>query len=356
MWDNLFPNDPSVCMQALLAWRYDETRRVPCRNRPMAIVQMLTSTFGVSLLKNLLRLHSPSLLHCLIDTMENCKNRQDLGPSPAGIFNWPRVQDDLEDMLIVALTMSNIGNNMFDDELVRWAENTGTNDDLVTKLRVLFKQCEDIISMVCETPYKSYAWMRNDGGATLASALQQVDKIQDCLSNVAARIYISAPHPFPSCQPLLQISKKAQIMRQRYDQPGLRLLEYHASFRWEHRCYGPGCLANAHDLRRPLQACSRCKRARYCSRACQRRAWRLADAPHRGSVCKIMALLWRLESVPEYIVTARGLITSIASLEETAATNRHLDAIHKSQFDAMGKPSARMRISHCTDCELSIKC
>jgi hypothetical protein len=60
--------------------------------------------------------------------------------------------------------------------------------------------------------------------------------------------------------------------------------------------------------------------------------------------------------VPEYIVTARGLITSIASLEETAATNRHLDAIYKSQFDAMGKPSARMRISHCTDCELSVKC
>ncbi|KAK0226945.1 hypothetical protein EDD85DRAFT_154101 [Armillaria nabsnona] len=47
------------------------------------------------------------------------------------------------------------------------------------------------------------------------------------------------------------------------------------------RCYAPGCLETFTSTGRKFQNCSGCKRVSYCSEKCQKRAWKLGEAPHK---------------------------------------------------------------------------
>ncbi|KAK0447992.1 hypothetical protein EV421DRAFT_107233 [Armillaria borealis] len=47
------------------------------------------------------------------------------------------------------------------------------------------------------------------------------------------------------------------------------------------RCHAPGCLETFTSTGRKFQNCSGCKRVSYCSEKCQKRAWKLGEAPHK---------------------------------------------------------------------------
>ncbi|KAK0452772.1 uncharacterized protein EV420DRAFT_1558415 [Desarmillaria tabescens] len=53
------------------------------------------------------------------------------------------------------------------------------------------------------------------------------------------------------------------------------------------RCYSPGCLETFTSMGRKFQFCSGCVRVPYCSRQCQRQAWKTGQAPHR-IICQMV--------------------------------------------------------------------
>jgi hypothetical protein len=66
---------------------------------------------------------------------------------------------------------------------------------------------------------------------------------------------------------------------------------------WQHRCWGPECLRTANECGRRFRACSGCMLAEYCSRSCQRNAWRHPEAPHRD-VCSTLVLFRTFRNLP----------------------------------------------------------
>ncbi|KAJ7489110.1 hypothetical protein FB451DRAFT_954727, partial [Mycena latifolia] len=47
-----------------------------------------------------------------------------------------------------------------------------------------------------------------------------------------------------------------------------------------------------------LQACANCKASHFCSRMCQKEAWRGGKIPHRV-VCPILAKIWKVHQAKE---------------------------------------------------------
>jgi hypothetical protein len=114
VWEELFPYDPSTSVHALSAWRRPGGSKF-YRARP--IIQFLTSAFEACLLKGLLK--SPLVLDLLIDTKRDWEEDGDLDPNRYGTGPAPpeQVLYGLHDIHQAALTLENVVNSMFDDEL-----------------------------------------------------------------------------------------------------------------------------------------------------------------------------------------------------------------------------------------------
>jgi hypothetical protein len=78
----------------------------------------------------------------------------------------------------------------------------------------------------------------------------------------------------------------------------LRLLQLFQHLEVRQQCAAPGCLYTLANG--PLWQCAGCVRVTYCSRACQKRAWR-HDIPHR-SVCSVLAELQKKLQLPYHNV------------------------------------------------------
>jgi hypothetical protein len=63
--------------------------------------------------------------------------------------------------------------------------------------------------------------------------------------------------------------------------PGYKLYRLCFGRVWEYRCYGPSCITTRSTPATHFQQCGGCHTARYCSRACQKRAWSHPGAAHR---------------------------------------------------------------------------
>jgi hypothetical protein len=68
--------------------------------------------------------------------------------------------------------------------------------------------------------------------------------------------------------------------------PFLRAVLHGFHTPWRQRCYGPDCLRTCASQNTEFMACVGCTRAVYCSRRCQKAAWKYDKAPHR-EVCRV---------------------------------------------------------------------
>jgi hypothetical protein len=75
-----------------------------------------------------------------------------------------------------------------------------------------------------------------------------------------------------------------ESLRVRRADPVMRLARTAFGSSWSQRCYGPGCIATYADRSKTFKRCSGCCVATYCSRKCQKAAWRHPTAAHR-EVC-----------------------------------------------------------------------
>jgi hypothetical protein len=69
-----------------------------------------------------------------------------------------------------------------------------------------------------------------------------------------------------------------------------RLKRMFMFFNIDERCQRVGCQRTCADTGRPMRACSGCRRLRYCSRSCQKRAWTEPWVAHRD-LCPAIAAL-----------------------------------------------------------------
>jgi hypothetical protein len=121
-----------------------------------------------------------------------------------------------------------------------------------------------------------------------------------------------------------------EALRMRRTDPVMRLTRTAFGPSWNQRCYGPGCIATYADRSKTFKRCSGCRVATYCSRKCQKAAWRHAAAAHR-EVCGLYrackdAMLPHEENMKEAVVRAWGALpcqeldAASANIENLRAT------------------------------------
>jgi hypothetical protein len=101
------------------------------------------------------------------------------------------------------------------------------------------------------------------------------------------------------------------------------------------RCYGPGCIQTYANRDRYFMTCGGCRVVAYCSRACQKAAWRHPLAPHR-ELCRLYHMLHTAmyggaHSVKAGIDQAWG---SVPDAEITAAC-RNAETLRETQLERL---------------------
>ena len=86
---------------------------------------------------------------------------------------------------------------------------------------------------------------------------------------------------------------------------------------------GPGCKITSVLNGGPLRACGGCKHVFYCSRTCQREAWKRQDLPHK-TVCESMCIFMQrvdeqLASMPQTQSAFEEVCVSLAQRDESLA-------------------------------------
>ncbi|EIN10203.1 hypothetical protein PUNSTDRAFT_125169 [Punctularia strigosozonata HHB-11173 SS5] len=80
------------------------------------------------------------------------------------------------------------------------------------------------------------------------------------------------------------------------------------------RCFGPGCPETEALLERKLQVCGGCNHMKYCSKECQRQAWKDQIVPHKP-ICKLIQGL-RARGVREPVWAGENIVQAVASMAE----------------------------------------
>jgi hypothetical protein len=172
---------------------------------------------------------------------------------------------DLQELITCAVTIGVMEQELHDDELELWiaSDCTLSIDDIINVLSKMIT-----IFMSSDSQIRSSA-----KGPTLA------------LSAVMARLLMRIPSATPRILP--GIVRRILTGLQTSPRPvPAKLHDLMFGNAWIYRCYGPACLASPFALGARFKACGGCRVAQYCSRSCQKRAWRHATAPHR-SICTI---------------------------------------------------------------------
>jgi hypothetical protein len=111
------------------------------------------------------------------------------------------------------------------------------------------------------------------------------DRMRHDWNHLLARLVIRIPAARPTNLPD-STSQVITVLDSENQTPAGRL--YHSVFgeAWAHRCYGPFCLSTHISPGVRFKICAACQCATYCSRSCQKLAWRYPGAAHRD-VCAI---------------------------------------------------------------------
>jgi hypothetical protein len=105
--------------------------------------------------------------------------------------------------------------------------------------------------------------------------------------------------------------------------------------RWRHRCSAPACLETYASVARVFQVCGYCKEARYCSRRCQRLAWRHPASAHRDICPGMRRLRIALAMYPEPMRDEAKLARKI-SPEEAKRVETGIAIIRHSKLSHLG--------------------
>jgi hypothetical protein len=104
---------------------------------------------------------------------------------------------------------------------------------------------------------------------------------------------------------------------------------------WRHRCSAPACLETHASVGRVFQVCGYCKEARYCSRRCQRLAWRHPASAHRDICPGMRRLRIALAMYPEPMRDEAKLARKI-SPEEAKRVETGIAIIRQSKLSRLG--------------------
>jgi hypothetical protein len=112
-------------------------------------------------------------------------------------------------------------------------------------------------------------------------------------NHLLARLVMRIPAARPTDLPD-STSQVITVLDSENKTPAGRL--YHNAFSeaWTHRCYGPFCLSTHISPGVKFKICAACQRAAYCSRSCQKLAWRYSGAAHRDvcAIYRVYANVW----------------------------------------------------------------
>jgi hypothetical protein len=156
-----------------------------------------------------------------------------------------------------------------DDEMRLWVSGGGP----------LGLPAADVCTVLCKAIDAVALHPTEDGGAAHDSLAQ----FGDALSFLAGRIMLVLPDVR-----LGSHTAQVAIVRQQgvQSQPYQRLRRSAFGKNWDDCCNGPACIATYARRDLDFKRCAGCRTAQYCSRACQRRAWRWPGAAHRD-VCEM---------------------------------------------------------------------
>jgi hypothetical protein len=104
---------------------------------------------------------------------------------------------------------------------------------------------------------------------------------------------------------------------------------------WRHRCSAPACSETHASVGCVFQVCGYCKEARYCSRRCQRLAWRHPASAHRDICPGMRRLRIALAMYPEPMRDEAKLARKI-SPEEAKRVETGIAIIRQSKLSRLG--------------------
>jgi hypothetical protein len=121
---------------------------------------------------------------------------------------------------------------------------------------------------------------------------------------------------------------------------------------WQYRCFCPGCVETFPSVGHTFQACGGCKVAHYCSRRCQKLAWRHAASPHRGVCLDMNRLRIALAVYPDPVRQEEELSRTI-SPANVEAVEAHLSIVKKSKVVLLGTSTLPLDIQPSADSMLA---
>jgi hypothetical protein len=168
-------------------------------------------------------------------------------------------------------------------------------------------------------------------------------------AGLAWRVLGARPHLRRSVSPLLMleinVACRNEDDNEERDSPHWQALVMTTGSekQWSDRCWSPICLNTWAGVGRRFKLCRGCKTANYCSRACQRHAWRHAEAPH----CEVCTSLREIHGLN---IQAReagrptanvGMIRRIMSVNEAKVLSSKMKILSSIKSAAMSE-STRM--------------
>jgi hypothetical protein len=137
-----------------------------------------------------------------------------------------------------------------------------------------------------------------------AESLALLERLRSDWKRLLARLVVRLPAATPPNLPR-SVREIVSRLRLEHNRPAERLYDSAFAEAWAHRCYGPSCLSSHLSPGANFKLCADCGVAAYCSRSCQKAAWRYSGAAHRD-ICIIYRAYYPTSKTRQYkIIKAR---------------------------------------------------
>jgi hypothetical protein len=207
---------------------------------------------------------------------------------------------------------------MFDEEFLLWIEPTKSGQELI-----------DLGTHVLAVIPELHRAMEQPAREAHVEIAAETD---GAWRDLMIRILRCTPNfPWINLKAVLRADHNRDTRRHR--NPYFRYVA--AGSAWQQRCASPGCFATYANSENHFRTCGGCK-ILYCSRQCQRHAWRHPTSAHRTVCSSMRRLRIALIDYPDTVKHQTKLDRTMPS-KEINAIQRSLSGIRKTRMDALGK-------------------